>query len=55
VLEERGDELLEKICTIIRKRAAEGDKNFGKMPYRDNPTTTDWCGLLKEVVKLGGA
>jgi ubiquitin-protein ligase len=55
VLEERGDELLEKICEIIRKRAAEGDKNFGKMPYRDNPTTTDWCGLLKEVVKLGGA
>ena len=55
VLEERGDELLEKICEVIRKKAAEGDKNFGKMPYRDNPTRTDWCRLLEEVVKLGGA
>lgn len=56
VLEERGEELYEKICEIIRKKAADGEQFYDNVPY-SMAGMTGWNDLLNEAssVKLAEA
>ncbi|NBP66529.1 MAG: ubiquitin-conjugating enzyme E2 [Bacteroidetes bacterium] len=56
VLEERGEELYEKICEIIRKKAADGEKLYDNVVYSMSGMTR-WNDLLNEIgsVKLADA
>ena len=51
VLEERGEEIYQKICGIIRERAEKDEQEFDKVPYGLSGKT-GWKELRLEAEKL---